>query len=47
MDKLRLVVSFKLNNEHMVTDCFCYASNSPQTDIPLVNIHVDNKLEQF
>ena len=27
----------------MVTDCFCHASNSPQTDIPLVNIHVDNK----
>ena len=28
----------------MVTDCFCHASNSPQTDIPLVNIHVDNKI---
>ena len=31
----------------MVTDCFCHASNSPQTDIPLVNIHVDNKLDDF
>ena len=26
----------------MVTDCFCHTSNSPQTNIPLVNIHVDS-----